>query len=127
MPAPRRESLRSGLVKNSPVPAYSVLGSLGSMARLATARLGSGSVSGFHVLPPSVVFQTPPPSVPAYIVLGSSGRITSARVRPPILPGPSACQFPTLATLASGRRPACNETDDRIGGPVGGTAIFAFC
>src|SRR5205809_512140 len=62
--------------------------------------LGSRSLSGFQLAPPSVVFHTPPPTAPAYIVLGSSGRTMKLRVRPPILPGPSGCHVPRAASRA---------------------------
>src|ERR1051326_5701102 len=90
MPAPRRATDPLG----SPVPAYSVSGVLGSMASESTAMLGSRSLKGAQVAPPSIVFHTPPPLDPAYITPGVVGWIASARVRPPTLPGPSAVQPP---------------------------------
>jgi hypothetical protein len=46
------------------------------------------SSSGCHDAPPSVVFQIPPPTLPAYITWELFGLITIVRIRPPMLPGP---------------------------------------
>src|ERR1035438_10901005 len=47
-----------------------VLEFVGSIARAPTFRTGKRSVRGFHVWPPSVVFQTPPVTAPAYTTSG---------------------------------------------------------
>src|SRR5215831_19193476 len=60
----------------------------GSMASELTAMLAVRSVNGVHDTPVFVVFQTPPATPAAYIVLGVLGLITIALVRPPMLPGP---------------------------------------
>ena len=45
------------------------------------------------------VFHTPPPTPAAYITSGLVGWITSARVRPPRLPGPSSVQAAALSAV----------------------------
>ena len=61
------------------------------------------SLSGAQLAPPLVVFQMPPPTLPAQSVLGSVGCTTMERMRPPMLPGPSQVQPPGCipATLGS--------------------------
>src|SRR3989304_5870203 len=75
----------------------------GSMAREVTARLAMRSVSGAQVAPASVVFHTPPATPAAYMVLLTAklGSITRPRVRPPMLPGPSAVQLPSARAPTS--------------------------
>src|SRR5205085_4578626 len=60
-----------------------------------TAMLGRKSLSGFQDAPPSVVFQMPPSTAPAYMMFAFVGSITSARVRPPTLPGPRFVHVPS--------------------------------
>src|SRR5688572_23711709 len=45
--------------------------------------MGCSSKTGFHVVPPSVVFQTPPEAVAAYAVDGSPGTPATRDTRPP--------------------------------------------
>src|ERR1035438_9263896 len=61
---------------------------VGSIAMAPMFRTGKRSVRGFHVLPPSVVFQTPPVTAPAYMTNGLVGSIRILRVLPPMFPGP---------------------------------------
>src|SRR5258706_10542543 len=68
--------------------------SAGSKASALTAMFGRKSVTACHDAPPSTVFQTPPETAPAYMTLESCGSIRSARVRPPMLPGPRNCHDP---------------------------------
>ena len=51
----------------------------------------SGSAN--QLVPPFVVFHTPPPIVPTHIVFGVVGWISTERFRPPMLPGPRKIQF----------------------------------
>ena len=51
------------------------------------------SSTGVQLAPALVVFQMPPPTLPANIVDGDMRLIASARMRPPMLPGPSHRQF----------------------------------
>src|SRR5262245_8390748 len=91
MPPPRVLSL---LKKPSPVPAYITCVFVGSNASELTAMFGRRSPSALQDLPEFVLFHTPPATPAAYKMLGSFGLINSARVRPPILPGPSAVHEP---------------------------------
>src|SRR5205085_11398235 len=61
----------------------------GATATAPTLRLLIVSVSGTHDAPPSVVFQRPPPSAPAYSVLAAVGCGAMAVMRPAPLVGPS--------------------------------------
>ena len=54
------------------------------------ARLPMWSSSGYQLLPALSDRQTPPPTEPAYIRDGFVGWIRIARVRPPMLFGPSS-------------------------------------
>ena len=98
MPEPRMVAvleLPSGASKNpSPVPAYRVVGVRGSIAMHPMAMLAMKSSMGNHCAPPSTVRQMPPPAVPIHIVKGWLGCTTTARVRPPMLPGPIEVQLP---------------------------------
>src|SRR5262245_31039985 len=89
MPAPLIASM---LKKPSPVPAYMIFGFEGSIARQQTARFAMKSSTGSQLVPPFSVRHTPPPTLPAHIVLGGVGWTTIERVRPPMLPGPSEIQ-----------------------------------
>ncbi len=55
-----------------------------------TERTAMKSSTGAHDAPASDERQMPPPTLPAKISSGSTGLIASERMRPPILPGPSA-------------------------------------
>src|SRR5215217_9603675 len=66
----------------------------GSKAMHVTAMFARKSLSGSHDVPPLVVFQMPPETAAAYITSGLVGSMSNARVRPPTLPGPIACQVP---------------------------------
>ncbi len=48
----------------SPLPTYTVLGSLGATAIAPIDATGCESMMGAHVRPALPVFQTPPPTVP---------------------------------------------------------------
>src|ERR1041385_4392025 len=72
-----------------------ILGLDGSRARHVTAMFARKSSSGSQAAPPFVVFQTPPATPAAYITSGLTGLMTSARVRPPTLPGPNDCHVPS--------------------------------
>ena len=100
-PAPRTAS-PLGLVKPSPVPARMVVGSPGFRASAVTARLVSVlSPTGAQLAPLFVVLKTPPATPPAYQVApGPVGSITIARVRPPMLPGPTLVQVPRFGLAA---------------------------
>src|SRR5258708_40296671 len=62
--------------------------------------------------PPSLVRNTPPETAAAYMVLGSWGSMSSARVRPPMLPGPSDVQVPSDVPNDVPRDVPTDETDD---------------
>src|SRR5262247_1448338 len=64
------------------------------------------SAIGVHDCPPLVVFQTPPETPAAYITLASCGLIRIARVRPPILPGPSGVQVAVFGSSSKRLRGA---------------------
>ncbi len=61
---------------------------------------------GCQLAPESVDRQTPPATPPAYMVEGVVGWMTRARVRPPTLPGPSACQAPSVPAAGGGGGPS---------------------
>ena len=54
-----------------------------------TESTGMKSSTGAQLEPPLVVFQMPPPTLPAKRVPGFAGWTTIERMRPPTLPGPS--------------------------------------
>src|ERR1022692_3241205 len=58
-----------------------------------TAILAKKSSNTDQVPPPLVVFQIPPPTLPAYHVDVVTESMTMARTRPPMLPGPSQVQL----------------------------------
>src|SRR5919112_3340326 len=78
----------------------------GSNARHVTAMFARKSFSGSHALPPLVVFQIPPATAAAYITSGLLGSISSARVRPPTLPGPNDCHVPSAPLVDALPSPA---------------------
>src|SRR5436190_10035291 len=98
----------------------------GAITRLLTAMLGRKSAIGRQVRPASFDFHTPPATPAANIKFGWRRSMTRARVRPPILPGPSGSHVevvesapsrltapvpPPAAREGSARRP----TDERCG------------
>src|SRR6478672_3257128 len=58
------------------------------------------SFSGDQLAPPFRLFQIPPATPAAYIMLGSTGSIRRALVRPPTLPGPSDSHVPRTPPVA---------------------------
>src|SRR6185437_2604816 len=78
----------------------------GSNARQVTAIFARKSSSGSHVPPPLVVFQIPPATAAAYMTSGLTGSTSKARVRPPTLPGPNACQVPSAPLVEALPSPA---------------------
>src|SRR5882672_8743540 len=64
-------------------------GVAGLIAIADTDRTAMKSSIGAHDAPPLVVFQIPPPTLPANIVSGLVGLIASERIRPPMFPGPN--------------------------------------
>src|SRR5215472_13024159 len=83
------------------------LGFVGSIAMQDTARFAIKSSTGVHEAPPLSVLHTPPPTLPAHMVLGTVGCTTIARVRPPMLPGPIDTQ------------PVCVGCSPAVGGSTG--------
>src|SRR5262249_43400013 len=83
-----------------------ILGLVGSRARHVTAMFARKSSSGFHELPPLVVFQMPPATPAAYITSVLTGSMTNARVRPPTLPGPNDCHVPSAPLVDALPSPA---------------------
>jgi hypothetical protein len=67
-------------------------GFVGSTTSVQTARFSIRSSVGFQLAPASVDLKTPPATPAANITSGFVGSITTARVRPPTLPGPIDCQ-----------------------------------
>src|SRR5215471_1544701 len=67
---------------------------VGSNASELTVTFGKRSPNAVHDFPEFVLFHIPPATPAAYIMLGSIGLIKSARVRPPMLPGPKAVHAP---------------------------------
>src|SRR6266480_199444 len=70
---------------------------------MASAPISSGVRArhlNFHVLPASVLAQTPPPAAPIQMWSAFAGSQTSVVQRPPILVGPASCHL--AATFAAG-------------------------
>src|SRR6266850_4589181 len=65
------------------------LGFAGLMTSDDTDSAAMKSSTGVQPAPPFVVFQMPPPTLPANIVSGVFGWMTIERMRPPTFPGPS--------------------------------------
>src|SRR3954465_1840346 len=91
-PAPRGSPDR--VRKLMPVPAYTSSGRAGSIATAPTAdRANVPSPSDFHVLPASVLCQSPP-TVPTYNVLPVLSRGSTAAATP--MPAPRAKRRPPV-------------------------------
>ena len=56
---------------------------------LDTDKTAMKSSTAAHEAPPLVVFQMPPPTLPANMMSAFVGLIAIERIRPPMLPGPS--------------------------------------
>ncbi|MBI3106687.1 MAG: hypothetical protein HYY95_14155 [Candidatus Rokubacteria bacterium] len=80
------------------------------------------SVSGTQAPPPSIVFHTPPATPAAYMVLELVGSMRMARVRPPILPGPSGVQAPREAVEVASGTAESGALDDIVA-PGGGRSL----
>src|SRR6266542_2243657 len=81
------------------VPAYSVAGEAGSIARVATRWFVRLVLTAVQLPPPLTLLDTPPPSVPAYTVAGvygSTARALTFRFVRPVL---TAVQLPPPLTL----------------------------
>src|SRR5213083_2906479 len=89
-----------------------------------TARFAMKSLTGDQLAPPFVVFQMPPPALPANIVFASLGWMAIDRTRPPTLLGPIDVQLIVLAAenrdcLAGAARIAFICSVARIRAPSG--------
>jgi hypothetical protein len=77
----------SVLLKIPPeVPAYTVEGVVGSIARALIFRFVSPVFTALQLPPPSVLLNTPPPKVPAYKVEGVVGSTARVFIFPPFGP-----------------------------------------
>jgi len=56
--------MMSDRMSASPLPAYTVAGSLGATASAPIEATGIASITGIQVRPAFVVFHTPPPTAP---------------------------------------------------------------
>jgi hypothetical protein len=63
--------------------------------------VGMASKSGRQVVPPLVVFQTPPLAVPTYTMLGSPGTPSTSVARPIMLAGPMLRNASRESTVVS--------------------------
>src|SRR5262245_7993147 len=72
----------------SPMPTYTMLGSLGASAMSPIDDAGRLSMSDVQVRPPFVVFHRPPVAKPAYIRNGSLMPPSMSSTRPPMTAGP---------------------------------------
>src|SRR5581483_6751380 len=97
MPSPITSLSR--IAHASPVPAHTTLASDGATASAPIAATGIESDTGFHRMPPSVVFHTPPDAAPAYYVKGS-----------PATPATDAIRLPTTGPT--------NRNDNASCGPL---------
>src|SRR5262249_35599922 len=77
---------------DSPVPAYMMLGFVGSITMVDTARLAMKSFTGCQMPPPSVECHIPPLALPIHMLFVLLGSITIVRIRPPTLPAPNHVQ-----------------------------------
>src|SRR5712692_8483212 len=103
-----------------------IVGCVGSMTKHETARFAIRSSTGDQLAPALSVRQTPPPTLAAQIVLGEPGWGTIARVRPPMLPGPSEAHPVWLGCNPAVRGTAGLISEDfATCGPVGMPAICA--
>src|SRR6266478_4786372 len=83
-----------------PVPAYTVEGALGSMARAPTTGARNPVLTMLQVSPPSVLLKTALLYVPAYRVAGAWGSIARAAIKiNPGLVSPVGCQLPPPSVL----------------------------
>jgi hypothetical protein len=73
----------------SPVPTHTMFGSDGAMAMAPMDWAGWSSKVGLQLIPPSVVFQTPPEAAPMKETIGSPGTPTTAEAR---FPGGPMCR-----------------------------------
>src|SRR6266568_5719498 len=92
----------------SPVPAHRVPSE--PMARAPMAWGFEMGQSWTNVLPPSVLFHTPPLAAAVYTVFVEAGSGTTSRTRPPILVGPANCHCDAArrgfrAAVAAASRP----------------------
>src|SRR6266508_6632590 len=97
----------------SPVPAYTICGFWGSMATAPIAREGCPSNLGLQVVPPSVVFHTPPGAVAMYTPRASVVSVAMSFTRPDQGGGP-------------GQHPCCRPVIGRGPIEVQGTGTTAF-
>src|ERR1041385_7031501 len=72
------------------------------MTSVETAILALKSLSVDHEVPLLVVFQMPPPTLPAYHVDVVVGSMTMERTRPPTLLGPREVQLPLVIPAEGG-------------------------
>src|SRR6266404_4510027 len=84
-PSPQEELCR---LFGTPVPTQTTDGSEGAIAMSPIVDTPSLSKIGSHVVPSSVVFQTPPEAVPTYTMMGLLSTTTKSSMRPPIVAGP---------------------------------------
>src|SRR5205814_6812155 len=87
MPAPGRPSGP----RDSPVPAYMMVGLAGLMTIDEIDSTAMKSSTRAHDAPPSYERQIPPLALPAKITFALAGLMAIERTRPPMLSGPSQC------------------------------------
>ena len=83
-----------------------------------TARLARKSFCGAQLVPPFVVFQMPPATLPTHMMFGFVRWMTRERMRPPILPGPShvheSVSIPAACAPSIGATPAFFRSSSRF-------------
>src|SRR5438045_1315127 len=92
-------------------------GRAGSISSELTAMFVRPSPVGRQVVPSSSLFQIPPDTPAAKIVVGTAGWNFTTRVRPPMLPGPSGVHASStavalLASLSDSTREPDSHTRD---------------
>src|SRR5580693_3901025 len=113
MPCPTEMWLR---IKDSPVPAQRMLGSLAATASEPMEATGSESKMGSQWMPPSVLLKMPPEAAPTYQMFGFPGTPATDVARLPSGPIYRYLSWPYTSGLMGGCC-ACNKQ-----GATSGTA-----
>src|SRR5207248_2403434 len=88
-----------------------------------TARFAMKSSTGAHDAPALVDLKMPPPTLPANMLFVFDGSITTARTRPPMLPGPSHVQEELLIPAESAAVPPVSPLPAGALGLSAGAAV----
>src|ERR1700739_2324855 len=89
-------------IKDSPVPAQTIFGSLSATASEPMDATGAESKMGFQWMPPSVLLKMPPEAAPTYQMFGFPGTPATAVARLPSGPIYLYLIWPYTSGLAAG-------------------------